>query len=50
MDVCGDLPERLSIDTSVLLAYLLGEDLADLVEECVLFSRREVYVPRIVLS
>ncbi len=32
MSACGDLPKRLSVD-SVLLAYLLGEDLADLVEE-----------------
>ena len=50
MSICADLPRKLSIDTSVLLTYLLGEDLADLVEECVLFSRREVYVPRIVLA
>ena len=50
MSACRNLPERLSIDSSVLLAYLLGEDLADLIEECILFSRREVYVARIVLA
>ncbi len=49
MSACENLPRRLSIDSSVIIAYLLGEDLADLVEECVLLSSREVYAPRTAL-
>ncbi|MDK2383538.1 MAG: PIN domain-containing protein [Candidatus Korarchaeota archaeon] len=47
---CSELPSRLAIDSSVVLTYLLGESLADLVEECILFSDREVYLPSTALA
>ncbi len=47
---CRDLPRNLSIDSSVILSYLLGEEQADLVEECILSSDREIYIPRTALA
>ncbi len=47
---CSELPSKLSIDSSVFLAYLMGEPQASLVEECILFSDREVYLPSTALA
>ena len=49
MKSCRELPEKLSIDSSVAIAYLLGERLSD-AAECVLFSDRQLYMAETALA
>ncbi len=44
------LPEALSIDSGVVLAYLLGEDLGEIARDEVLSRGRRVYYSRVAVS
>lgn len=44
------LPETLSIDSGVVLAYLLGEDLGEIARDEVLSRERRVYCSRVAVS
>jgi predicted nucleic acid-binding protein len=44
------LPEALSIDSGVIIAYLLGESIGEVVRDKILSGERRVYCGRIVAS